>query len=210
MAASGHYSCVVTILPHSLLFAAQSNQRVAPPAEAKVNPDIADMKLVCANNESAFQRIVERYQQRILAYCFRITGERVDAQDIGQDVFLTLWLQRKRYREEGKLNLYLLKIARLRSLALLKKRRSRTRLAEKVRKEGTHRHAKLPLSLEADHLHLALSKIRVQHRDILTLRHFEELSLEEIRTLTGLRIGTIKSRLHRGLVALRKEIDDVG
>ncbi len=174
-----------------------------------MNPDIDDMKLLCADDESAFQRIVGRHQRRILAYCLRITGKRVDAQDVGQDVFLTLWLQRKRYREEGKLNIYLLKIARLRSLALLKKRRSRTRLAEKIRKEDTSRHALLSLSLEGDHLHLALSNISVQHRDILTLRHFEELSLEEIRTLTGLRIGTIKSRLHRGLVALRKELDGV-
>lgn len=171
--------------------------------------DAQDMLSLCQDDEQAFRRIVRRHQQRVLAYCLRFVGDRAHAQDLGQDVFLTLWRERKRYREEGKLEFYLLKIARLRCLAHTKKMKSIVRLQERAM-ELQPRQAFSSDQTAGEDLALqgALARLSAEHRDLLVLRHFEGLDLQEIKKLTGLRLGTIKSRLHRGLAALRMELQD--
>ncbi len=168
--------------------------------------DAKDMQALCSGDEQAFQRIVRRYQHDVMAYCFRLTTDTGSAQDIAQEVFLTLWKQRKNYTEQGKLKHYLIKIARLRSLALLKKTRADTRLRERAVEMRAPTASPSYASDAA--VQSALGRIRSEHRDLLILRHFEGFDLAEIQSITGLRIGTIKSRLHRAMAALRTGLDD--
>jgi RNA polymerase sigma-70 factor (ECF subfamily) len=172
--------------------------------------DAKDMTALCLGDEQAFRRVVRRHQKRVLAYCLRMLGDTSHAQDTAQDVFLTLWRERKSYREQGKLEFFLLGIARLRCLALLKKLRAQRRLQDRAMEiQRTRAQARIHDSNEDAHLQSAMARLKGEHRDLLVLRHFEGLDLTEIASVTGLRIGTIKSRLHRGLSALRKELEDV-
>lgn len=169
--------------------------------------DIQDMQAVCSGDEQAFKRVIRRHQHQLMAYCFRLTSDESTAQDIIQEVFLTLWKQRNRYTEQGKLKFYLLRIARLRSLAHLKKSRAKRLLEEKAREIRVSQ----PLSSRAfddSEVQAALKRLRSKQRDLIVLRHFEGFELAEIRSITGLRIGTIKSRLHRAMAALRTELED--
>lgn len=192
---------------HGLSVVACATGRLA--AEAMPKLDAQDMQSLCQGDEQAFRRIVRRHQQRVLAYCLRFVGDRAHAQDLGQEVFLTLWRERKRYREEGKLEFYLLRIARLRCLAHTKKTKSMNRLQERaVELQRTRDFASKQSAGEDLALQAALARLSADHRDLVVLRHFEGLDLQEIRELTGLRLGTIKSRLHRGLAALRMELQD--
>ena len=94
--------------------------------------DAKDIAALCLGDEQAFRRVVRRHQKRVLAYCLRMLGDSSHAQDTAQDVFLTLWREREKYRERGKLEFYLLGIARLRCLALLKKLRAQRRLQDRA------------------------------------------------------------------------------
>lgn len=170
--------------------------------------DAQDMHALRAGDQSAFRRIVCRHQGRLLAYCIRLINDSSGAQDITQDVFLTLWRERKRYQERNKLQFYLLGIARLRCLAHLKKHRAHERLRDRaVELQMVAGQSSTPRFAEDAELQAALIRLTSEHRDLLVLRHMEGLELSEIKELTGLRLGTIKSRLHRGLAALREELD---
>ena len=168
--------------------------------------DARDMRALCSGDEQGFQRVVRRHQKAIMAYCYRLTGDVGTAQDVAQEVFLTLWSERKKYSEQGKLGHYLIRIARLRSLAQLKKTRASKRLRDRA-VELPSRHTS-PTYEDDAAVHAALAQIGSKHRDLLILRHFEGFDLAEIQSITGLRIGTIKSRLHRAMDALRRELDD--
>ncbi len=170
--------------------------------------DAQDMKALCLGDHDAFRRIVRRHQTRILAYSLRFVGDSHHAQDLSQEVFLTLWRERKSYREDGKLEFFLLKIARLRCLAHLKKSKAQERLTERASQVRSAAAAFSDMQGEDVALQAALQGLSADHRDLIVLRHFEGLELTEIKTMTGLRMGTIKSRLHRGLAALRKELQD--
>ncbi len=158
----------------------------------------------------AFSTLVEVHQPRIIAYCLRFLGERELARDASQEVFLTAWKERRRYRDHGTFDRYLLTIARNRCLAQHKKRRSSWALVSRyadsrvVEPRRTDESAPMVTS----ELETALATLSLKHRDLIVLRYLEGLSLEEIREVTGLRAGTIKSRLSRGIASLRKELAD--
>jgi RNA polymerase sigma-70 factor (ECF subfamily) len=158
-------------------------------------------------DRGAFAELIEVHQGEVLAYCCRFLGDPTLAADIAQEVFLTLWNERERYREQGKLRHYLLRIARHRCLAETKRRRSRRRLAERYAAEPRET-TREPAPLEGPALARALARLAPKHRDLVILRYLGELDLADIAAITGLKTGTVKSRLSRAVAALRKELAD--
>ncbi len=160
-----------------------------------------------SGDRTAFSTLVKVHQQRIIAYCLRFLGERELAEDAAQEVFLTAWKERRRYRDQGTFDRYLLTIARNRCLALHKKRRSGWALATRYADlRATVQRADEFEPMVILELETALAKLSLKHRDLIVLRYLEGLSLDEIGEVTGLRAGTIKSRLNRGVASLRKEL----
>lgn len=166
---------------------------------------------LAAGDRAAFRHIIEEHQASVVGYCARFLGDRALAGDAAQEVFLTLWQERARYDERGRLRFYLLGIARLRCLAALKRRRSQGRLAADYADERGAAPPSMPPAVEtrslAAEIRRGLARLDPAHADLIILRHLEDLDLDEIRAVTGLRVGTIKSRLSRGLAALRRELD---
>lgn len=164
------------------------------------------MPRVQLGDREAFAELVGAHQAEVLAYCARFLGDPSAAADVTQEVFLTLWRERDRYREEGRLRHWLLRVARHRCLAETKKRRSRRALSDRVAAQPAA--AVEPLTGDSAALAAALAGLKPAHRDVVVLRYLEDLSLADIAAITGLRQGTIKSRLHRALARLRKELAD--
>jgi RNA polymerase sigma-70 factor (ECF subfamily) len=148
----------------------------------------------------ALRVIVEAHQQAVLRFCRRYTGNAAVAADLTQDVFVTLWEERARYRHGGRLRRYLLGIARHRCLRHLEKHGRLVSLRDDAR----------PTPVRADSaavtrdLERALAKLEVIHAEVLVLRFLEELSVLEIAEMVGVPEGTVKSRLHRAMAELRK------
>ena len=185
----------------------QSAAMALPGIAGMRTQDSQDMKAAAGGNRRAFQNLVRRHEERLLAFAYRFLGERRAAEDVVQEVFLTLWKERRRYRDEGKFTVYLYRIARLRCLAASKRRRSRQKLksrALEVQAASSALEGADPAELRL--VFRALEGLFPKERELVVLRHFEELSLEEIGEITGLRPGTIKSRLSRAMAKLRKEV----
>lgn len=163
-----------------------------------------------SDDREAFECIIGRYQAVVLAYGLRVLGQEAQARDLAQDVFVTFWNARHQYEDRGQLRAYLLGIARNRALAQLKRRRAGFRL-EAVAAQVPLTPAETPLQQvekAQDKLRLgaALAELDEDRAETIRLRFVLGLSLAEIAQVTGVAVGTVKSRIARGLAGLREEL----
>jgi RNA polymerase sigma-70 factor (ECF subfamily) len=188
-----------------------------PVAEAD---DTALCARVADGDEAAFEALVVRYQDRVFGFCLRLLGERAEAEDVAQDVFLTLFRSAGDFRGESQFSTWLLRIAKNQALNRIKyldrRGRSVKRSIDEVSDERllASPERELPPSADAKIegeetsaiVKDAIAHLEPQHRAVIVLCDIEELSYEEISSITGLPIGTVKSRIHRGRSALAERL----
>jgi RNA polymerase sigma-70 factor (ECF subfamily) len=171
-------------------------------------------------DEDAFNQIVRAYSDRVYNLVLRLVGSPSEAEDIAQEVFVTVFKSIDTYRGEAKLSTWILRIAANHSKNRIKYL-SRRRTTGQELKDGTdatemadegkapvQAHFEAPdVMLEAAEteqlLQEAIAKLDEEQRLLVVLRDVEELSYDEIAEITGLPEGTVKSRLHRARMALK-------
>ena len=158
----------------------------------------------------AMEQIVQRYQKQVYNTAYGIIGNREDAQDITQDVFLTIWNKIGQFRRQSKFSTWIYQIAKNQSLNLKnKKKRRKTDTAEIddtqawVPVEEKTPETKALANEQQKLLLQALDSLKEQYRTILVLREMESLSYDDIAQVLGCSVGRVKSRLHEARLALR-------
>ena len=162
-------------------------------------------------DQRAMEQIVKRYEKQVYNTAFGIVGNREDAQDITQDVFLTIWNKIGQFKFRSKFSTWIYQIAKNQSLNLknLKKRRQADATEINDSQAWVPVDEKTPettlLVYEQQKLLLrALDNLKEKHRTILVLREMEALSYDDISEVLGCSMGRVKSRLHEARLALRK------
>lgn len=162
-------------------------------------------------DQRAMEQIVKRYEKQVYNTAFGIVGNREDAQDITQDVFLTIWNKIGQFKFRSKFSTWIYQIAKNQSLNLknLKKRRQTDATEIDDSQAWVPVDEKTPettlLVYEQQKLLLrALDNLKEKHRTILVLREMEALSYDDISEVLGCSMGRVKSRLHEARLALRK------
>jgi RNA polymerase sigma-70 factor (ECF subfamily) len=174
----------------------------------------------------AFEEFVRTYQDRIFRLTFRFLGHRQEAEDIAQDVFLSVHRNIENYRHESRLYTWLFRIATNACKNRLKYLKGRAYHLRVGYDEGPARDesaTRAPMSAGAaspepspesatagQHLQSAIARelgnLAPEHRMLIVLRDIEGLPYDEICKITGLVEGTLKSRLHRARLALRERL----
>lgn len=158
-------------------------------------------------------QLIEQYQLRLFRYLLHLTADRERAEDFFQETWLRVLERGHQYDGKWKFEAWLFAIAR--NLVLDWHRRKKPQSIESL--AGPDEHAKfevkdeqsespLELVLNAEttfSVQQSLDKIPAIYREVLVLRFQEEMRLEEIAGVTGAPISTVKSRLYRGLEALK-------
>jgi len=177
-------------------------------------------------DERAFKELVTTYQNRVFGLVFRMIGNRHEAEDLAQDVFLTVYRAIGSYRGEGRFYTWLYRIASntcKNRIKYLKGRHFNTRVdvddnteAQMPSREGGALHSlqsQVPgpeAMIQGQRIQRAiqreLAKLDEDHRLLIVLRDIEGLSYADIMRITGLPAGTVKSRLHRARVALKERM----
>jgi RNA polymerase sigma-70 factor (ECF subfamily) len=175
-------------------------------------------------DEAAFRELIADYGDQIANLLYRMTGSRDEAQDIAQEVFITVFKSIDQFRGESKLSTWLYRVAanhcknRIKYLARRhdKKTSDYDEIAERVSSGGAAAvgaghvarpdHALEDRELERQ-VQAAIAELEEDHRLVVVLRDIEELSYEEIVVITGLPEGTVKSRLHRARLALKEKLE---
>jgi RNA polymerase sigma-70 factor, ECF subfamily len=171
-------------------------------------------------DEDAFSQIVKSYGDRVFSLVLRLVGSPAEAEDIAQEVFVTVFKSIETYRGEAKLSTWILRIAANHSKNRIKYL-SRRRTTGSELRDGTDAtdlpdEGKAPVQAHFDApdvileaaeterlLQDAIAKLDEEQRLLVVLRDVEELSYDEIVEITGLPEGTVKSRLHRARMALK-------
>jgi RNA polymerase sigma-70 factor, ECF subfamily len=210
-----------------MLRAMPDARRDPPTPKSKVtltvveDDDLALVRRIAAGDNAAFESIVHRYQDRVFSFCLRLLNDRAEAEDIAQDVFLTLYRSAGDFRGESAFATWLLRIAKNQSLNRIKYLDRRGRLGRRSIEEinedrlvpaaGEKLEQASPDAIveggqTAAIVQSAIAELDPQHRAVVVLRDVEDLSYEEISGITGLPIGTVKSRIHRGRSALAERL----
>jgi RNA polymerase sigma-70 factor (ECF subfamily) len=174
-------------------------------------------------DERAFRELLELHRDRVYNITFRMLGNRAEAEDVAQEVFISVFKTIDQFREESKFSTWLYRVAvnhcknRIKYLAR-RHDRDRDELDESSHAHQANgavvgapgRAAQPDRALEGAQmerlLQEAIGNLDDDHRIVVVLRDVEDLSIEEICDITGLPDGTVKSRLHRARLALRKKL----
>ena len=158
-------------------------------------------------------RLIERYQHRLLRYLVFLTGNRELSEDIFQETWIRVMERGRQYNGKAKFDTWLFAIAR--HLVIDWSRKKTTTSLEALQEQYGNEQAfdvpsNEPSPFDAvtcrenrENVQAALGRLDALHREVLVLRFHEELSLEEIAGVTGAPLSTVKSRLYRGLAALK-------
>jgi RNA polymerase sigma-70 factor (ECF subfamily) len=174
-------------------------------------------------DEKAFVQCMRAYQDKIYGLIYRMLGNHAEAQDVAQEVFVTVFKSIDGFRGDSKLSTWLYRIAANHCKNRIKYLRRRAHKAttdldahaERALQDSPsstlgQAHAGPAEVLEGAQLERivqrAIEKLDEEPRLLLVLRDVEEMSYEEIMQVTGLPEGTVKSRLHRARQALKEEI----
>ena len=174
-------------------------------------------------SEDAFAALVEQNQGRIYNLALRMVGNPDDAAELCQEAFLNAWKGLGKFQGGSSFATWLYRLTSNVCIDFLRreKRRSTLSMTVSLNDDGEAQQADLPDEryspyVEAERrerqelLRSGLASLSEEHRKVLILRELEGLSYGEIAQLLGLEEGTVKSRIARARLALRKYLIQSG
>lgn len=169
-------------------------------------------------DQNAFGEIVELYKDKVYQICFRMMGNRQEAEDLAQEAFVRAFVNIHSFNIQMKFSTWLFRIATNLCIDRLRKKKPDYHLdAEVAGTDGLNMYSQIASDVarpedEVESLELQetiqeeISKLPEKYRSVIVLKYIEELSLKEISEILDLPIGTVKTRIHRGREALRKQL----
>lgn len=165
--------------------------------------------------EGSFEELVRRYQRPISAYVYRMVGDYEAALDLTQEIFIKVYGSLARYRSEFKFSTWIYKIAHNSAVDHLRRNAGRERsLVNGI--EGDQYDLPIEsgsLSPEQEserkerrlEIESVVRSLPTTYRELIVLRHSQDLTYEEIVEVTGLPLGTVKNRLFRAREMMRSQ-----
>jgi RNA polymerase sigma-70 factor (ECF subfamily) len=153
-----------------------------------------------------FRELVDAHGDRLLRAAYFLCGDKTEAQDLAQETFLQAAKSASRYRGESGAYTWLYSILRHLCHHHFRKRKRLTLEPALLDSESVE--PTPGVSLDADYrsikLAQALRELSLEHREVVVLRYYEELKIQEIAARTSVSEGTVKSRLHHATRRLRQ------
>lgn len=178
-----------------------------------------------AGSEQAFDEFVHVYRRKLFQYSYLMCGQREDAEEVAQETLLRVFQHLNELREPSRLKVWVFRIAK--NACLMKRRKSifapqeelsldqlrpipmgdgagaRIEIADWTKlPDEAMLHAELRSALTA-----AIQRLPEIYRSVVLLRDMEELTTEEAAEILDVTTDVVKTRLHRGRLGLRKEMD---
>jgi RNA polymerase sigma-70 factor (ECF subfamily) len=170
----------------------------------------AAVEAVLAGDRDAFRVLVDRESASVVRVCHRVLGDLHEAEDAAQEAFVTAFRSLAGWRGDGPFGAWLRRIAVRTALRRAKRRPEITWIQPDgpIEVTGGPDPAAIALRSErAQGIRTALSHLDEPYREVVAMRFFGELSLDEIAVETGRPLSTVKTHLRRGLLRLRESMD---
>ncbi len=171
-----------------------------------IERDDSDLVKECIDgNLDAFEILVDRYQKPLFNVAFRMIGSRDDACDISQIAFVKAFQKLHLFKPEFKFFSWIYRIVINEAVNFLQQQRHFESLEGVSAPDSESPEKSYELSRLSDAVQLALMELTTDNRSVIILRHFEDLSYEEIGRVLKIPERTVKSRLF----SARKQLRDI-
>jgi len=189
----------------------------------KEMPQPTDADLVAAilkGEQELYSDLVQRYQGRLVNYLYRLLRSTQEAEDLAQEVFFKIYKALDRYDPKYKFSTWLFRVAQNAAIDQIRKRRlllvSMDRQGSSDDDLGTWEFASSDPSPYGDlrnrergeAIQVAIDGLPWDYRELIVLRHFGELSYDEIAKLKEMPLGTVKNKLFRGRQMMKERLRD--
>ncbi|KYC88485.1 RNA polymerase sigma factor SigW [Heyndrickxia sporothermodurans] len=176
------------------------------------------IKQVLKGDQNAYGEIVEIYKDKVLQICYRMLGNLHEAEDIAQEAFIRAFINIHSFKQERKFSTWLYRIATNLCIDRLRKKKPDFYLdAEVAGTDGLTMYSQIAATGKApdvevmdyelqETIQFAIQSLPEKYRSVIVLKYLEDLSLNEISQILELPLGTVKTRIHRGREALRKQL----
>lgn len=163
-------------------------------------------------NEYAFNEIVFRYQNPLIYFISRYTRDIEIAEDISQDVFVYLLLNKQQYNFSYSFKTYLYMIAKCRAFNYLKREKRMIELQEEANDQVDlfHLEDEVYQKEEAEMLQKAMRKMTLDYQTVLYLSHFEGFKYREIAQIMDKNMGQVKILINRAKKKLKQLLEKEG
>jgi len=184
--------------------------------------DAALVRAFQAGDKGAFDRLVLKHKDKLFNMCYWFLGDYEDANDLAQETFIKVYRSLKKFRFQSAFSTWLYRIAvntcknRLASSEVRHKKKmiwldnpgdpQGGDPAVAIQDESASPMVELERKEKRMLIRQAIDSLPIEQKTVVTLRDIEGLSYEETSNITGLNLGTVKSRLARARLDLRKKL----
>ena len=183
---------------------------------------LEDRELVAAildGEQERFAELVQRYERRLVNYVYRMIRNYEDAHDLAQEIFIKVYMALDRYDPKYKFSTWIFRIAQNAAIDQIRKKTlPEESLTKQDRNEGGERQMQIEADVVspyramfnvemADAIETAVQNLPEDYRDLIELRHFAELSYDEIAEVKQLPLGTVKNKLFRARNMLKEQLE---
>lgn len=188
------------------------------PSEAPHPTDEELIAAALAGDQRRFGDLVERYQGRLVNYLYRLVRDLDEAHELAQEAFLKVYQALDRYNPEYKFSTWLFRVAQNTAIDQIRKRRIKlVSMQRPADAEGEARewdfagddpgpYRRLRNRERGAAMQEAIDALPWEYRELILLRHFGELSYDEIAGLKKMPLGTVKNKLFRARQMLKGEL----
>lgn len=169
--------------------------------------------LLCQDGDrEAFRHLVEQYKNPLYGTAYLMTGNAAQAEEHVQDAFLLAWRGIRSFQRGRPVKPWLMRILVNAVLAQQRKRSLTTVPLEETLPVGAPSSGadSIEASEDREAVRQALAQLTPEHRQVVVLRYFADLTVPQVARSAGVREGTVKSRLHRALRQMRELLEQSG
>ncbi|KAF0139639.1 MAG: RNA polymerase sigma-E factor [Stygiobacter sp.] len=172
-----------------------------------------------SNTLEAYEILVKRYKDPLMNFVYRFVGDRDVCTDVVQETMIKFYLNKDSYRSFAKFSTWIYTIAA--NLAKNELKRRKRRVIFSIDNSDDEKSPQIEdkmfmapdraadSEIKNEIIQKALLKVKPVYREVVILRDIQDLSYEEISEITGLAIGTVKSRINRGRIQLQKLLKNI-
>ncbi len=164
---------------------------------------------IAAGDKNGYALLLERYRGKVMTLALRMLPRREEAEEAAQDAFVRAFRSLHQFEQRAQFSTWLYRITYNVCVTQISRRRIATHsIDEEDSPELMDSADSVEETMESrelrDALNRAIAKLKPEYASLITLFYMHEQTHEEIGVITGLPLGTIKNRLHRGRIELRR------
>lgn len=158
-------------------------------------------------DDDAFMKLVDHYSGRLLYYIRRLLEDADRSDDILQEVWLMVYKKINTVRDASAFSVWLYRTARNRAIRLLRDESRYVFVEQYDKSDLIDDNSESLLVDDINKLHGVLTTLSPEHKEVIILRFFEEMSYQEISDIVGCSIGTVRSRIHYAKQELKRKME---